>query len=104
MLSFALTGTLNCVLTTAPDELTLVISSDLTLPDKRPRSAWVLCVARDAALRANILERLTEGDLVRIEGEIEQRRRQLGELAFHSVGFVITSIERLAYTSEEAVP
>lgn len=104
MLSFALTGTLNCVLTTAPDELTLVISSDLTLPDKPPCTAWVLCVARDTALQANILTRLREGDLVRIEGETEQRRRQLGELAFHSVGFVIRSIEWLASTSEEAVP
>jgi hypothetical protein len=104
MLSFALTGTLNCVLATAPDELTLVISSDLALPDKPPRTAWALCVARGAPLRTNILERLREGDLVRIEGEIEQRQRQLGELAFHSVGFVIRSIEWLASTSEEAVP
>lgn len=96
MLSFALTGTLNCVLTTAPDELTLVISSVLTRADKPPRTAWVLCVARDTPLRANILQRLREGDLVRIEGVIEQRRRQVGELAFHSVGFVAHSIDRIS--------
>ncbi len=95
MLSFSLTGTIGRVLTTAPDELTLAISSVLTRDDAAPRVAWILCVARDPALRAKILQHLREGDLVRIEGEIEQRRRQVGELAFHSVGFVIHSIERL---------
>jgi hypothetical protein len=95
MLSFALTGSVGCVLTTAPDELTLAISSVLTRDSEPPRVAWVLCVAREPALSTKILEHLREGDLVRIDGEIEQRRRQVGELAFHSVGFVIRSIERL---------
>lgn len=94
MLSFSVAGSIGSVLTTAPDELTLAISSVLTR-DEAPRVAWVLCVAREPALRAKILQHLREGDLVRIEGEIEQRRRQVGELAFHSVGFVIHSIERL---------
>ncbi|WP_135210298.1 hypothetical protein [Vitreimonas flagellata] len=95
MLSFALSGTIGCVLTTAPDEVTLAISSPLNRPDQSPRAAWVICVARDHALRARILECFRPGDLVRIEGEIEQRRRQVGELAFHSVGFVAQTIERL---------
>lgn len=104
MLSFSVTGTIGCVLTTAPDELTLAISSALTRNDEPSRVAWVLCVAREPALRAKILQHLREGDLVRIQGEIEQRRRQVGELAFHSVGFVIHSIERLPSPSEGAAP
>ena len=95
MLCFAVTGQIGCVLTTAPDDLTLAISSVLTRDDERPRVAWVLCVAREPGLRAKILEHLREGDLIRIEGEIEQRRRQVGEIAFHSVGFIAQSIDRL---------
>lgn len=95
MLSFTLTGTIGCVLTTAPDELTLAISSVLERDGEPSRVAWVLCVAREPALRAKIVQHLRDGDLVRIEGEVEQRRRQVGELAFHSVAFVARSIERL---------
>ncbi len=104
MLSFSLTGAIGCVLTTAPDELTLAISSVLERPGAGLRIAWVLCVARDFEVRTQILEQLREGDLIRIEGEIEQRRRQVGELAFHSVGFVIRSIERLPSSTEGAKP
>lgn len=95
MLSFSLTGTIGCVLATKPDELTLAISSVLDRDDEPLRIAWVLCVARTPALRANILQHLREGDHVRIDGAIEQRRRQVGPIAFHSVGFVISAIERL---------
>jgi single-stranded DNA-binding protein len=104
MLSFSVTGTIGCVLTTAPDELTLAISSVLTRDNEAPRVAWVLCVAREPALRARILQHLREGDVVRVEGEIEQRRRQVGELAFHSVGFVAHLIERLPSPSDGAAP
>ncbi len=100
MLSFALTGTIGCVLATAPDELTLAISSVPERPGAPPRVAWVLCVARDAALRDKVLKHLCDGDLVSVDGEIEQRRRQIGEVAFHSVGFVAHSIERLPAPSE----
>lgn len=95
MLSFSITGSIGCVLATAPDELTLALSSMLTRDGEPLRVAWILCVARETALRTKILELLREGDLVRIEGEIEPRRRQVGELAFHSVGFIAQSIERL---------
>lgn len=88
------------MLATAPDEVTLGISSVLTREVKPLRVAWILCVAREAALRTKILNLLREGDLVRIEGEIEQRRRQVGELAFHSVGFIAQSIERLPSPDE----
>ncbi len=104
MLSFALTGAIGCVLSTAPNELTLVLSSTLDLPNEPPRVAWVLCVARDVALRGRVLEHIREGDLVRIEGVIEQRRRQVGELAFHSVGFVAQSIERLPSPADGTAP
>lgn len=104
MLSFTLTGTIGCVLATAPDELTLAISSVFNREGEAPRVAWVLCVARERALRAKILQHLREGDLVRAEGAIEQRRRQVGELAFHSVGFIAHSIERLPSPSEGSAP
>lgn len=104
MLSFAVTGSIGCVLTTAPDELTLAVSSVLERDGEPSRVAWVLCVARDIKLRTKILEHLHEGDLVRVEGEIEQRRRQVGELAFHSVGFVARAIERLPYAPGETTP
>lgn len=100
MLSFSVTGSVGCVLATAPDELTLAISSVLTRDGEPARVAWILCVARETALRAKILELLREGDLVRIEGEIEPRRRQVGELAFHSVGFIAQSFERLPSPDE----
>jgi hypothetical protein len=99
MLSFSLTGAIGRVLTTAPDELTLAISSVLNRDGEPPRVAWVLCAAREAELRAKILQHLREGDLVRIDGEIEQRRREVGELAFHSVGFIARSIERIPQPS-----
>lgn len=95
MLSFSVTGPIGCVLATAPDELTLAISAPLTRDGEPLRVAWILCVARETTLRTKVLELLREGDLVRIEGEIEQRRRQVGELAYHSVGFIAQSIERL---------
>ena len=100
MLSFSLSGSIGCILATAPDELTLAISSLLQRDGQPQRVVWVLCVARDSALRAKILAHFREGNLVGIEGEMEQRRRQVGELAFHSVGFVIRSIERLPPPSE----
>lgn len=100
MLSFALTGSIGCVLATAPDEVTLAISSMLHRDGEAQRVVWVLCVARESALRTKILMHFREGDIVRIGGEMEQRRRQVGELAFHSVGFVIRSIERLASPSD----
>lgn len=104
MISFAVTGTIGCVLSTTPDELTLVISSTLGRPDEPLRTAWVLCVARDVRLRGQVLEHLREGDLVRIDGVIEQRRRQVGELGFHSVGFIAHSIVRLSSPTERVVP
>jgi len=80
----------------ARDELALAMSCVLDRDGEPLCVVWVSCVARDACLRGHILYRFREGDLVRIEGEIEQRRRQVGELAYHSLGFVIRSIERLA--------
>lgn len=97
MLSFAVAGSIGCVLASAPDELTLAISSVLACSGKSPRVAWILCVAREPNLRADILAHFRPGDVVHIEGEIEQRRRQVGELGFHSVGFIAQSIERLPY-------
>jgi len=100
MLHFDLTGSIGCVLTTAPEELTLAISSAVNRDGAPPRVAWVLCVAREPSLRTTISQHFRVGDLIRIEGEIEQRRRQVGDLAFHSVAFIARSIERLPPADE----
>lgn len=102
MLSFALTGTIGCIRATAPDELTLAIACVVARPDQPDRVAWVLCVARDGQLRREILQYLRCGDLVGVDGEIEHRRRQAGDFAFLSVGFVARSIAWLAASSEGA--
>lgn len=94
MLSFSVTATIGCVLAAAPDELTRAISSVFDRSGQPLRVAWMLCATRERSVRAKILDHLREGDLVRVEGEIEQQRRQVGELVFHSVDFVIRSIER----------
>jgi hypothetical protein len=95
MLSFNVSGQVGCILVTAPDELTLAISAELIRDGDPPRVVWVLCVARDRALRAHILANIREGDAVLIEGDIEPRRRHVRELSFHSVGFVARAIERM---------
>lgn len=104
MISFSLTGAIGCVLNTSPYELTLAISSVLEREGAPMRVAWVLCAARDPALRAHILSQLREGDHVEVKGKIEQRRRRIGELPFHSVGFVISSIERLPSPNGAGAP
>ncbi len=103
MLSFALVGAIGCMHASARDELMLTMSCVLDREGEPLRVVWVSCVARDACLRIHILHQFREGDLVRVEGDIEQRRRQVGELAYHSLGFVIRSIERLAPTTRSAV-
>jgi hypothetical protein len=55
MLSFSVTGSIGCVLATAPDELTLAITSVLTRDGEPLRVAWILCVARETALRTKSL-------------------------------------------------
>jgi len=102
MLSFSLTGSIGCILATASHEVTLAISAVLDREGEPLRVVWVVCVARESALRAKILVHFREGDLVRIEGKIKQRRRQVGALAFHSVGFVIHSIELRPSPSDDA--
>ncbi len=104
MLSFSLTGTLACVLQTLPDEVTLAISSPLERPCCPPRMAWVLCIVRDRDLRVHVMECLRPGDQVRVEGLIEQRRRQVGALAFHSVAVIAESIQHLPSASGGEAP
>lgn len=94
MLSFKLSGQVGCILVTAPDEVTVAISAELTR-EGEPHIVWVLCVARDRVLRAHILADVREGDVVLIEGEIEPWRRHLREISFHSVAFVARSVETL---------
>lgn len=93
MLSFILTGAISGVLTNDQQTTTLVVSSLVARADTAPRQAWILCDVRDPRSQ-NIAVNLHNGDLVRIEGEIEQHRRQVGELAFHSLSFIARVIER----------
>ena len=95
MLSFTLTGTVSCVLTNAPDETTLVLTALVARADAKPRLSWILCGVRDADLRKIAAHHLHQGDQVRVDGEIEQHRRQVGELAFFSLVFIARRIERL---------
>jgi hypothetical protein len=98
MLTFALSGTLGCVRATAPDELTLAIASPLERPGASCRMVWIICVARDQALRA--ASALCTGDHIRVEGHIEPRRRKVGKLVFHSVAFIAETIERTSAISD----
>lgn len=98
MLTFAFSGTLGCVWTTAADELTFAIASPLERPGACPRIAWVVCIARDQSLRA--ASALRAGDHVRVEGDIEPRRRKVGKLVFYSVTFIAKTIERSSAISD----
>lgn len=93
-LTFAISGTLGCARTTVPDELTLAIASPLDQLSAPDRIAWVVCVARDQALRA--ASALRAGDHIRVEGYIEPRRRRIGKLVFYSVAFIAKTIERVS--------
>lgn len=93
-LTFAVSGTLGCARTTAPNELTLAMASPLNRPSAPQRIAWVVCVARDQALKD--ASALRAGDHIRIEGYIEPRRRTVGKLAFYSVAFIANTIERIS--------
>lgn len=97
-LTFAVSGTLGCVRTTAPDELTLAIASPLDQPSAPHRIAWVVCVARDRALTA--ASALRSGDHIRVEGYIKPRRRRVGKLVFYSVAFIAKTIERVSAISD----
>jgi hypothetical protein len=97
-LTFAVSGTLGCARTTAPDELTLAIASPLDQPSDPHRVAWIVCVARDQALRA--ASAIRSGDHIRVEGYLEPRRRRVGKLVFYSVAFIAKTIERVSAISD----
>lgn len=96
MHAFSLTGKIGCVFATGPEELTLAIASALEREGQPSRVAWVLCVARDGALRTKIAETLHEGDIVQIHGALEQKQRQTQGVTLTSTHFVIGTVERLS--------
>lgn len=98
MLTFSFSGTVGCVRSTAPDELTLAVASPLDRPGSSPRMVWIVCVARDQALRA--ASALHAGDHIRIDGHIEPRQRSVGERTFYSVAFIAKTIERISAISD----
>jgi hypothetical protein len=93
MLSFTLTGTVGRIRSGA-DELELAIAS-CRLHGQDNDVHWVVCVARDQLLRASVVRQLSAGSIVRIEGEIEPRRREIKGVAFYDVVFVAKSFEAL---------
>lgn len=99
MLSFVLTGTVGCV--SAPgDQTVLAVSSQRSVSSSRGFTVeWVSCLARDAVLQKTIALVLSEGDIVRIEGEIEPRRREIRGVAIYDVMFVVQRFERLGSRS-----
>ncbi|MFT3728622.1 MAG: hypothetical protein QM759_12430 [Terricaulis sp.] len=94
MLKFTLCGTLGCTHYT-DGELTLVLASPTDTQSGTRRVAWILCVVRDRDLRTALSPDLQLGELLRIQGFIEQQQRKVGGQSFCSVAFVATTIERL---------
>lgn len=94
MLTFALTGTIGRI-RSGPDGLDLAIASSRLLNGAESDTHWVACVARDQLLRAQIVRQLSAGSIVRIEGEIEPRRREIRGVAFYDVVFVAKCFEVL---------
>lgn len=94
MLCFVLTGRIGRIRCGA-DELQLALAST-RLHGQSPTTTWVACAARDQVLRSRMTRRLSAGSIVRIEGEIEPRRREIKGVAFYDVVFVAKSFEVLA--------
>ena len=95
MLCFTLTGKVGRVRPGAPGETVIAVTSKRLLQTGETTSEWVVCVCRGNHLRALVQRRIAVGDVVRIEGEIEPRRRVVGGLAFYDVVFVARSFEVL---------
>jgi hypothetical protein len=94
MLSFTLTGKVGRIRPCAGETL-ITVSSKRFLQNGAPEARWVTCAARDTLLRSLIERTVRVGDVVRIEGEIEPRRREIGGIAFYDVIFVARFFERL---------
>src|SRR5690606_17570619 len=92
MLTFSLSGLVCCVLEGTRGQATLVVSAEVTRAKAPAHETFILCEVRDSALLAKV-NMLNRGDRVRVEGDIEQNRRQVRELAYHSLNFVARSVE-----------
>jgi hypothetical protein len=93
-LGFTLTGQVGRIRPCAGETL-IAVSSKRLLQNGAPELRWVTCAARDTLLRALIERRLHVGDVARIEGEIEPRRREIKGVAFYDVVFVARIFEKL---------
>lgn len=94
MLTFSLSGLVCCVLEGTRGAATLVVSAQVTRANAPAHETFILCEVRDSALLAKV-NTLSRGDPVSVEGDIEQNRRQVRELAYHSLSFVAHSVERI---------
>jgi hypothetical protein len=103
MLCFTLTGTVGRVRPQGGATL-IAVSSKRLVQNAEPAIEWVVAVARDQRLRAEVQRRLKAGDAVRIEGEIEPRRRKINGTAFYDVVFVARLFEKLPSPASEAQP
>jgi hypothetical protein len=94
MLSFMLTGTVGKVLPRC-GETEIAVSSARLLQSGETNINWVCCTARAQLLRSKIASGLKAGDIVRIHGEIEPRRREIKGVAFYDVVLVARWFEKL---------
>ena len=99
MLTFSLSGLVCCVLEGSRGAATLVVSAQVTRANAPAHETFILCEVRDSALLVE-LAKLNRGDHVRVDGDIEQNRRQVRELAYHSLNFVARSVERASSDPE----
>ena len=94
MLTFALIGRVGRI-RHGSNELELAVASSCLRDGMEGDVHWVACVARDQLLRAQVVRRLSLGSILRIEGEIEPRRREIRGVAFYDVVFVAKCFELL---------
>ncbi len=94
MLSFVLTGSVGRIIESG-DETIIAVSSQRVLKSGGVTVEWVKSSVRCQLLRAKVARCLTAGDTVRIEGEVEPRRREIKGLIFYDVVFVAYWFETL---------
>jgi hypothetical protein len=96
MLTFTLTGRVGRVRAFGSEAIEIAVASSRLAQTDDGDVNWVVAVARDQLLRAQVSRQLAIGSIVRFEGEIEPRRREIKSVAVYDVVFVAKSLEVLA--------
>jgi hypothetical protein len=95
MLTFTLVGRVGRIRCSDPETLEIAVASSRLVQGEDGDVNWVVVAARDQLLRSHITRRLTVGAIVRFEGEVEPRRREIKGVGFYDVVFVARSFEVL---------